>query len=338
MIRRLVIIVAFLLVMGVFSIYEILWAPNTFEGDRFINVSKGETFKQVVDSLEHAGIIRSRLLFDIAGRIEALTTTMQIGKYRFRTGMSNNEILKDIHLGTTVELIAIHIPEGIRTSRQARIFARYLGVDSARFMHLVNDSTFAHSIGVLSTTLTGYLMPKTYNFFWQTDEEEIFKTMVGEFWKVFDDTLRERTKALGFSITEVLTMASIVELETSVDSERSMIAGVYYNRLRKHMRLQADPTVQFILDDGPRRLHYSDLDRESDYNTYLHPGLPPGPINNPGAASILAALYPTRHKYMFFVATGVGGHKFSQSYSEHKRAIHNFRKMREVQQVLREEG
>ncbi|MBI1806298.1 MAG: endolytic transglycosylase MltG [Ignavibacteria bacterium] len=332
------IVFGFLAVVGGIIIYEILWAPNTFDGDRFITVSRGETFKQVIDSLEHAGVIRNRVLFDIAGRLRGLTTTMQIGKYRFKTGMSNSEILRDIHLGTTTELITIHIPEGVRASRQAHIFARSLGIDSARFMYLVNDSSFAHSIGASSNSLTGYLTPNTYTFYWQTDEEEIIKTQVSEFWKIFDDTLRERASDLGLSVNEILTMASIIELETSIDSERAVIAGVYYNRLRKHMRLQADPTVQFILDDGPRRLHYSDLDRESAYNTYLHPGLPPSPINNPGDASILAALYPTRHKYLFFVANGWGGHKFSQTFSEHKRAIQNYRKFREVQQVLREEG
>ena len=335
--KRLIVYIS-LFLFGLFFIgYIIFWSPNNFEGDRFIIVSKGENFQQVVDSLESAGIIRSRFLFDIAGRLSGYTTKMQIGRYRFKSGVSNFDILDNIRYGKTIEAITLTIPEGWRTSRLAKMLAKQVGIDSSKFSKLVHDSNFVRSIGVQSNSLAGYLMPKTYNFYWQTDEEKIIKVLVDEFWKYYDSTLQRQTKIKKLTINEVLTMASIIEQETAIDSERAIIAGVYYNRLKKHMRLQADPTIQYILEEGPRRLHQSDLEKDSPYNTYRHFGLPPGPINSPGKASILAAIFPAKHKYLYFVATGYGGHTFSKTYDEHKRAARAYHKFKEEQRA-REEG
>lgn len=336
--RTILIVLLLIVVTGVVGFYEILWSPNAFEGDRFIIVSKGENFQQVMDSLQGRGIVRSRLLFDAAGRLLKLTTKMQIGKYRFTSGMSNKEILEDLRFGKTIEAIAIVIPEGMKASRQARILSHGLGIDSARFMMLVNDTAFIRSVGVQAPSLEGYLMPNTYKLYWQMDEEEVIKTLVAEFQKVFNDTLKDSLMSSGMSMNDILTVASIVEGETSIDSERALVAGVYYNRLKKGMRLEADPTIQYLLEGGPRRLHYSDLQIESAYNTYRHVGLPPGPISNPGKASILAALNPKRHKYLFFVANGEGGHTFTKNFNAHKRAILHLRKVREEQEAAKVAG
>jgi len=331
-------ILAALVAVGIVLAYEILWAPNSFENDRFVKVSKGENFLQIMDSLDREGVIRSRLLFDAAGRVLGLTTKMQIGKYRFRSGMSNKEILEDIRFGKTIEAITVTIPEGLKASRQARILSHALGIDSLRFVTLVYDSNLARSLGAQNGSLEGYLMPDTYRLYWQMDEEEIIRDEVDEFWKFLNDSLKLRVQSTGWPLNDILAMASIVEAETSIDSERAVIAGVYYNRLEKRMRLEADPTVQFILEDGPRRLKLSDLHRRSVYNTYRHTGLPPGPINSPGRASIHAALHPVRHKYLFFVANGQGGHTFTRTYTQHRRAVQRFRKYREERDALKEEG
>jgi UPF0755 protein len=141
------------------------------------------------------------------------------------------------------------------------------------------------------------------------------------------------------SLKEVVTLASIVEGESGVDAERPTIAGVYLNRLRKNMKLEADPTIQYVLPGGPRRLLYTDLRIDSPYNTYLYRGLPPGPVNNPGKQSILGVLYPEKHQYLYFVATGVGGHRFSKTFSEHQKAIRVYRKVRrEIQKGLNQSG
>ena len=335
--RLMLIALAVVLVAG-FILYEILQAPNLFYGDRVIAVSRGESFAEVVDSLERAGIIRSRTLFVAAGRILGWTKKMQIGKYRFKRGVSNKRILEDIRHGRSTELVIVTVREGLKASRQARLLEKSLGIDSARFMSLVDDSSFARVLGVEGVSLEGYLMPNTYMFYWQTDEQDIIKEMVDVFWRVFSDTLKARMESRGMTLQEILTVASIVEAETAVDSERALVAGVYYNRLQKKMRLEADPTVQYVLEDGPRRLRYSDLARNSPYNTYRHYGLPPGPVNNPGRGSILAALYPARHKYLYFVANGQGGHTFSKTYAEHRRAVQQYRRMREEQQAMKAEG
>lgn len=152
--------------------------------------------------------------------------------------------------------------------------------------------------------------------------------MVKGFKDFYVDSLKTRQEALKLTLNEVLTLASIVEGEAMLDEERAVIAGVYLNRLKKRMRLEADPTVQYAIPDGPRRLTYSDLRFNSPYNTYVHYGLPPGPINSPGRKSILAALYPQFHSFLYFVANGSGGHIFSRTYSEHQKAVQSYRKMR----------
>ncbi len=319
--------------------YGVFFSSNIFEGDRFVFISRGTSFREVADSLSKAGVIRSRFLFEVAGRIMGTTTKMQIGKYRFRSGVSNWEIIDILRHGRTIETISVTLPEGLTAASYAKILHEKLAIDSSRFMELINDSTFAESVGVKSNSgLMGYLMPKTYRFYWQENEEAIVKTLVNEFWNEFNENMREALNRRKMTLNELLTMASIIELETAIDSERSIIAGVYYNRLNKRMRLQADPTVQFALGGERRRLRYSDLEIESEYNTYKHYGLPPGPINNPGKSSILAALYPARHKFLYFVATGEGGHEFSISYIEHKQAIRKYRSNREKKKIPDENG
>jgi UPF0755 protein len=336
--RNISISIGVLLVALTLMVHQILWAPNSFEGDRFITVSKGESFTHVVALMENSGIIRNRFLFELAGRILRLTTRMQIGAYHFKSGMSNKEILEDLRYGKTIEMVTVTIPEGLTSARQSRVLATTLGIDPERYMAFVNDTNFARTLNISAPSLEGYLMPESYRLYWQADEIDVIKAQIREFWNVFDDTLRAEAELMGRSIHEILTLASIVEKETSIDSERAIIASVYYNRLQKRMRLEADPTIQYLLEDGPRRLHYTDLKRESDYNTYLHYGLPPGPIGNPGKASILAAIHPRQNKYLFFVANGSGGHTFSRTFEEHRKAVRQLRKLRAEKEALAEEG
>jgi UPF0755 protein len=151
--------------------------------------------------------------------------------------------------------------------------------------------------------------------------------MVDGFKRFYTDSLPERQNYLEVSQLDILTLASIVEAEANVDNERPIIAGVYWNRLRKRMRLEADPTVQYALGEE-KRLRFKDLNINSPYNTYRHRGLPPGPINNPGKSSIIATLYPDQHGYLYFVATGTGGHYFAKSYKDHQKNIRQYQRTR----------
>ncbi len=310
--------------------FWVFWAPNTTSdaSTRVVAIARGASFKTVSDSLESSGAVRSRWTLNLAGRILGLTKEMKIGKYRLPSGLSNIEILNDLKEGKSRYLISVAIPEGWRIRSVARRFAKELSIDEARFDSLCKNENYIKGLGIEAPSLEGYLMPDTYGFFWQTDEEEIVQRLVQEFKKFYADSFRVRQEQLRMSLNDVLTLASIVEGESKKDDERPTIAGVYFNRLKKNMRLEADPTVQYAIPDGPRRLLYSDLKFDSPYNTYLHYGLPPGPISNPGRQSILAVLYPEQHNYLYFVANGNGGHKFSKNYAEHQRAVRNYRKMR----------
>ncbi len=306
-----------------------LW-PNTFAdpAERVLTISRGTSFSAVVDSLDAKGMIHSKFAMKVAGRILGWTKELKVGRYYFSSGVSNISMLSDFKDGTSRRMIAVSIPEGIRLRTIARRFAAELGVDSAKIMNYCLDASIAESKGLPGKTLEGYLLPDTYFFQWQTDEREIVDRLVESFMEFYTDSLRARQEQLGMTMQETITFASIVEGEAQLASERATIAGVYHNRIRKKMKLEADPTIQYVLPDGPRRLLYRDLKIDSPYNTYLHYGLPPGPINNPGREAITATLYPEIHQYLFFVADGKGGHVFSRSFSEHQRAVRAYRKAR----------
>jgi len=199
-------------------------------------------------------------------------------------------------------------------------------------MTAVADTSLIEIAGHDAVSLEGFLMPDTYEFAWQTDERVVAKRLLAQFREFFVDSLQRRVHVLGYSIREILTIASIVEGETRLDAERPIVAGLYYNRLKKRMRLEADPTIRYLLPNGTHRIHFNDLDIESPYNTYRNYGLPPTPINNPGRNSILAALYPARHSYLYFVADGKGGHRFSKTFDEHKQNVRLYRKARAAAQ------
>jgi len=308
----------------------ILWWPNTFSDpdERVIYVARGATFRTVLDSLDREGIISSRWTFRMAARFKGGTTSIQFGKYVFRSGLSNTEILEGLTTGSARKLVTVSIPEGWRITAVTKRFGRVLGIDSVLLRSLCYDTTFIRVLGVGVHNLEGYFLPDTYQFHWNTTEDEVIERVVGSLRRFYNDSLKARERQLNMSMHQVLTLASIVEGETRLDSERRTIAGVYHNRLKKRMRLEADPTIQYIITDGPRRILYSDLRTPSPYNTYRYYGLPPGPINNPGRSSILATLYPEQHPYIFFVADGSGAHKFSSTYTEHLRAAREFRRAR----------
>ena len=327
--RRLLSLTAVIVIM-LSATYLLFWAANTnsLASERAVIVPRGASFKTVLDSLQASGVIRVRWTLDFAGRILGLTKTMKVGKYLFPRGLSNVEILNDLAEGKSRVLVPVLIPEGWRMERIALQFGKLLGTDSQRFISLCDKADFRKELGVDAASMDGYLMPDTYKFLWQTTEEEIIERMVEEFRIFYVDSLRKRQEEAKFTLSQVLTLASIVEGEAHLDRERPIIAGVYLNRLKKRMRLEADPTVQYVLPDGPRRLLFSDLRYDSPYNTYLYYGLPPGPINSPGRRSILAVLYPEKHAFLYFVADGTGGHVFSRNYSEHQRAVKAYRKFR----------
>lgn len=295
--------------------------------DHMVKIHRGRSFAQILDLLEAQKVVRGKGKLTLVARLTGLRTRLKAGEYRIRAGLSSYGLLKMLADGRVV-VRKVTIPEG-KTSRQiAGLFLRRLESDSTGFMRLVNDSSFARRLGVPAPTLEGFLYPDTYRFSWGMPAEQLISTMVKQFFRQYSDTLRARADQLGWTMLEVVTLASIIEGEAVVAGERKLISAVYHNRLKRGMNLQADPTIQYIIANGPRRLRNRDLEIDSPYNTYRYSGLPPGPINNPGIASIRAALYPAKVNYLYFVAAGDGTHRFSRTYAEHLRAKAKFDRIR----------
>jgi UPF0755 protein len=227
----------------------------------------------------------------------------------------------------------VTLPEGLTARQQAHILNRAIGIDSARFVALARDESFTHSLGISSHSLEGYLFPETYSFYWQPEEEDVITRLVRQFQGFYGDSLEARASSFGWTTNQVMTLASIVEGEAVLGEERPIISGVYHNRLRKGMKLEADPTVRYLIEDAPRRILHSDLQMDNPYNTYRVKGLPPGPVNSPGKAAIAAALFPAQHNYLFFVSNGRGGHWFTSTYAEHMRYVRKYRRERRLREA-----
>jgi len=292
-----------------------------------VKIRKGLNARRISELLRNRGIISSEKEFMVTSFVFGFNRKMQAGKFRLSSGQSNYSVLEVLSSGKAEEE-RLTIPEGLTYDRICSIFVDSLEIDSLQFITYVTDKKFVHSTGVKADNLEGYLFPETYYFPWGISEKEIISTMVTQFREVFNDTLQERARQLGFTVHEIVTLASIIEGEAMLDEERDEISAVFHNRLKKRMRLQADPAIQYIIKDGPRRLLLEDLKIESPYNTYLHRGLPPGPICSPGRKSIYAALYPSDDDYLYFVADGDGTHIFSTTQAEHLKAKRTLDKLR----------
>ncbi len=290
-----------------------------------VTISRGMAADQVYSRLSQDDVISNAILFRLFSRVFGIDRSIKAGKYLFTGHYSDYDVLKLIASGKSNLLVHVTIPEGLTVRQIAGIYHRELGVDSTLFAAEALGDSMASELGIPSKNLEGYLFPETYDFYYATEPGEILKRMTDEFKLFFNDSLRSRAMAIGYSVNQVMIVASIVEAEARVDSERPIIASVYYNRLMKNMPLEADPTIEYALGEHTR-IYYKDLRINSPYNTYEHYGLPPTPICNPGMKSIMAALYPDTTRYLYFVATGSGGHRFSVTFREHQRAVREYRR------------
>lgn len=290
-----------------------------------VAVTEGMSFKAVAAMLHREGIIRYRGYFEILGRIQGITRRVRQGYYGLGTHMSMWEVLEALRQGRIIEYQVI-VPEGYNLYQIGYVLARTpLIKDPQEFIRLAKDGKFVRSLGIEASTLEGYLFPDTYYFPKGITVEGIARHMVQRYRSVFDDSYRARAAALGFTEHQIITLASIIEKEAKIPSERKLISAVYHNRLKIGMKLQADPTAVYGKKAWVTNVTREDLKRKTPYNTYLHKGLPPGPIANPGQESILAALYPAPVDYLYFVAQGDGSHYFSKDYSTHLKAVNRYR-------------
>ena len=290
-----------------------------------VTIPKGASLNEIADSLAEKDVILSRVLFIAACGLSGKGSRLQNGVYRFPHSISLVNVIGILAEGSHQIAVWITVNEGSTIRTIASILHAKVGIDSIHTVQLAVDRAFLQKLGIHAHSLEGYLFPDTYFVRLDDPGERILSRMVHRFRSILTPADSARAREMKYSLYQILTMASIVEGETRRPEERARVAGVYYNRLRLGMLLQADPTIQYIIPDGPRRLLYRDLRIESPYNTYRHKGFPPGPVNNPGRAAIDAALYPEKHGFLYFVANGTGGHVFSTTAREHARAVAAYR-------------
>ena len=293
-------------------------------------VQRGQTTREVAAELQRVGLLRGTLGFQVLARLMRLDRHVQAGQYSLRPGITVPALLRALARGMS-GLDLVTVPEGLTLAEVSDILSRHLGVPAAAFDSLARSRAFLDSLGIAAPSLEGFLAPDSYEFLPGTAPEVAFRTMVSR----REEELRAAAAGrdslpLGLTLYQVLTLASIVDAEAQVADERPHIARVYLNRLQTGKLMQADPTVAYALGMSPRsRLFYRQYRHESAYNTYIHPGLPPGPICNPGRASVAAVLDATPGaKDQFFVARGDGRHEFAETYAQHVlniRMVHSMR-------------
>jgi UPF0755 protein len=327
--RFLIIFLVSIIIVIAGGAYITFWHPYTSHNEKpkVVIIQKKTNLKEISELLFQNDVIANQTTFIIAAEVLGLDSKIFPGTYTFKNGLSNLEVLNIISNSEQPSTVKITIREGLTLKQTAALLYNKYQMDSAKFLRLATDEAFIHETLKLKVNqLEGYLYPDTYIFQAKPEEEELVKMMANEIKRIFSDSLLDVIHMKKMNMHEILTMASIVEGEARKEEERPIIAGVYYNRLKRHMPLEADPTVQYSITDGPRRLYYKDYKTESPYNTYLHTGLPPGPVNNPGERSIMAAINPAKHPYIYFVADGTGGHVFTKTFSEHVNAKRRVRR------------
>ncbi len=320
-----------------FAFLILNWEQNKIEGKVKVRIPKGKTLKEITAILSEENIVKSDRSFMLAVRSLGYEKDIQAGNLVLHEPNTNFSLIHQLVNGLP-ELIKITVLEGWNIHNVSEILENTLGIQPDKVISLCMNKRFIRSMGVKAPTLEGFLFPETYYFVENESPQTILRKMVSEYQDRVSDKMRNRIVELGLSELQLITLASIIEGEAIHDKERKNISSVYHNRLNKGMRLQADPTIQYIIKDGPRRLLNKDLNIKSPYNTYLNEGLPIGPINNPGLKSIIAALYPTESEYIYFVARGDGYHTFSRTQEEHnfaKRKLNSLRKKVSRERLLR---
>jgi peptidoglycan lytic transglycosylase G len=308
----------------------ILTACGSSSSAERVTLPPGATFSAVTDTLVAHGVVGNRLWFKLLARVRGVDRSVRAGVYQFTPGLSAWKVLDILEKGDEVAT-RFTVREGLTIPELAALAQEKLRIPADSVVAAASDSAAASGlIGAPVRSFEGFLRPETYSLRHGTTARELVRVMAEGFQSSWKPGWDARLESLGWTRLQLVTFASIVEGEARADDERETIAGVYHNRLRIGMALQADPTVQYaiFLATGKRRprLYTRDYQFRSPYNTYLHPGLPPGPVNSPSLRSIEASLYPAKVPYLYFVAGPDGRHLFSRSYDEHLRSIARVRR------------
>ncbi len=299
-----------------------------------VEIPSGVTSRAISRQLSRAGLIRSSTLFNYWVQWQGVSHRLKAGTYQFNRSMSLQQIINQLQSGQVI-LRQLAIPEGWTLNQIADLWEQASFGSAESFLQIAGEVRWQHAYDLPGSTVEGYLFPETYCLAHGSSAETAIETMLDHFQGQWTPGMGLAAKQIGLSPGETIILASIIEKEAQIDSEREIISSVYHNRLRTGWKLDADPTVLYGLGNPPRSLTRVDLRTDTPYNTYLHKGLPPGPICNPGRASIMAALRPVKTPYFYFVASGDGGHYFSETLDQHHRMVRRYQKSRRSQQIAK---
>ena len=317
--------------LSALCIYYVAMFPNISAPDKnnaYIYIYEGDTFNDLLAQLTEKDALINTNTFVWLSRTMDLPTNIKAGRYQLKSGASNLQFIRQLKSGNQSPIKITF--NNIRTKEQlAGRLGSQLMIDSIEILHLFNDYSFLKPYGLTPETVHTIFIPNTYEVYWNVSSIAFFERMWNEYNRFWSESRRAKAEAIGFSPMQISILASIVEEETNYSKEKPTVAGLYINRLRKNMALQADPTVKFALGDfAARRILNEHLKIDSPYNTYIYTGLPPGPIRIPAISSIDAVLNYEKHNYIYMCAKDdlSGKHAFATTYAEHQRNAAKYRK------------
>lgn len=304
--------------------YDYVTRPGVAGPPVRVEIPEGATGQRVGEILTERGFLDHPAFFRLAMRLDPTKAPIKHGLYELPTGLSPTELLHHLQEGPDIAVSAykITIPEGLTLRQTAELFP-----DPTAFLEAARDPSLIASLGIPAESLEGFLMPNTYFFDTEPTARQLVERMLEHFTRERDALVGETPEAAALDLVEWVTIASLVEEESRVEPERALVAAVIHNRLKRGMPLDLDSTLQYALNKYGQRLLDSDKEVDSPYNTYRNAGLPPGPISNPGVASLRAAARPAEVDYLYFVSNADGEtHTFSSTLAEHNDAVARYRR------------
>lgn len=323
------IIFLFLTAVIIFAthLYITFYTPATWERaePKTINIQKGASFRTIAEGLEKAGVIRDSESFIFAATLLGKYKKVKAGEYEFTRPMTSLDVL-DFLVKGRIKKYLVTIPEGCNIREVASLLMGAGLAQEEEFVSKATDARFVASLGFDGQSFEGYLFPDTYEVSKGMSPEEIIIKMVEKFKAVYYPELDAIARARGMSTKKAVTLASIIEKETGAPEERGLVSAVFHNRLKKGIKLQSDPTAVYGVKDFNGNITKRHLQANTPYNTYVNYGLPPGPIANPGKASLKAALNPANEDFIYFVSKNDGTHHFSKNLREHTNAVNHYQR------------
>lgn len=313
-------IALFIVALGAGVVLFVHFSRYESPKDVTIYFAKGSSLRHISKRLEKNHVIPNHLFFELLARVQSKTKNLKAGEYEFEKGLKPSAVLTMLVEGK-VKLYSITIPEGFNLKGIGKRLEEKGLTQPEEWEQIIKDPKLIESLGIETVSLEGYLFPDTYLYEKRSTTRDLVEQMISLFKKQITPEMIDKAKERGLSFHQWVTLASIVEKETGVPDERPLIAAVFLNRIQKGMLLQTDPTVIYGIKNFDGNLTRRHLERDTPYNTYTRPGLPPGPIASPGLDSLKAVLNPANSEFLYFVSKGNGSHHFSKTLAEHNEAV-----------------